>query len=173
MALAYIREFGPPRRRRRSSTGGARPRSAWPSRRSSSCSTAARTEGGWMSAMPSFPMPSSWCSAPSSGGSSAPHDEPVVDFAFFKSGTFNGALLNNFLPFMAMMGSIYAIPIFAQTFLGYDATQSGLLFIPMGLCIPLSQRCSAAISRPRIIRRGHHLLEARPAERSRSISCRS
>ncbi|MDE2188752.1 MAG: DHA2 family efflux MFS transporter permease subunit [Patescibacteria group bacterium] len=66
------------------------------------------------------------------------HDEPVVDFHFFKNGTFNGALLNNFLLFMAMMGSVYAVPLFAQTFLGMDATQSGLLFIPMGLCIPLS-----------------------------------
>jgi DHA2 family multidrug resistance protein len=37
-----------------------------------------------------------------------------------------------------MMGSVFAIPIFAQTFLGFNATQSGLLFIPMGLCIPLS-----------------------------------
>ncbi len=66
------------------------------------------------------------------------HPEPVVDFSFFKNWTFNGALLNNFILFLAMMGSVYAIPIFAQTFLGYDATQSGLLFVPMGLCIPLS-----------------------------------
>ncbi|MDE2041128.1 MAG: DHA2 family efflux MFS transporter permease subunit [Patescibacteria group bacterium] len=66
------------------------------------------------------------------------HPEPVVDFEFFRNDTFNGALLNNFLLFLAMMGSVYAVPIFAQTFLGYDATQSGLLFVPMGVCIPLS-----------------------------------
>ena len=66
------------------------------------------------------------------------HPEPVVDFSFFKNRTFNAALLNNFVVFLGMMGSVFAIPIFAQTFLGYDATQSGLLFIPMGLCIPLS-----------------------------------
>jgi EmrB/QacA subfamily drug resistance transporter len=66
------------------------------------------------------------------------HPEPIVDFGFFKNRTFNGALLNNFIVFMGMMGSVFAIPIFAQTFLGYDATQSGYLFIPMGLCIPLS-----------------------------------
>jgi DHA2 family multidrug resistance protein len=66
------------------------------------------------------------------------HPEPIVDFSFFKSGTFNGALLNNFILFLAMMGSIYAIPIFAQTFLGFSATDSGLLFVPMGLAIPLS-----------------------------------
>ena len=66
------------------------------------------------------------------------HPEPIVDFSFFKNRTFNAALLNNFVVFLGMMGSVFAIPIFAQTFLGYDATQSGLLFIPMGLCIPLS-----------------------------------
>ncbi len=66
------------------------------------------------------------------------HPEPIVDFEFFKNRTFNGALLNNFIVFMGMMGSVFAIPIFAQTFLGYDATQSGFLFIPMGLCIPVS-----------------------------------
>jgi hypothetical protein len=66
------------------------------------------------------------------------HPEPIVDFSFFKNRTFNGALINNFILFMGMMGSIFAIPIFAQTFLGYDATQSGMLFIPMGLCIPLA-----------------------------------
>jgi DHA2 family multidrug resistance protein len=66
------------------------------------------------------------------------HPEPIVDFSFFKNRTFNGALINNFILFMGMMGSVFAIPIFAQTFLGYDATQSGMLFIPMGLCIPLA-----------------------------------
>src|SRR5262249_14691336 len=41
------------------------------------------------------------------------------------------SLANNFLVFMAMMGSIFLVPIFAQTFLGYAATESGYLFIPM------------------------------------------
>jgi EmrB/QacA subfamily drug resistance transporter len=66
------------------------------------------------------------------------HPEPVVDFSFFKNRTFNAALINNFVVFMGMIGSVFAIPLFAQTFMGYTATQSGLLFIPMGLCIPLS-----------------------------------
>lgn len=66
------------------------------------------------------------------------HEEPVVDFSFFKNWTFNGALLNNFIIFLGMMGSVFAIPIFAQTFLGYDATQSGMLFVPMGLCIVIA-----------------------------------
>jgi predicted MFS family arabinose efflux permease len=63
------------------------------------------------------------------------HPEPIVDFSFFKNRTFNAALINNFIIFLGMMGSVFAIPIFAQTFLGMDATQSGMLFIPMGFCM--------------------------------------
>ena len=66
------------------------------------------------------------------------HPEPVVDFSFFKNWTFNGALINNFIIFLGMMGSVFAIPIFAQTFLGMDATQSGMLFIPMGFSIVIA-----------------------------------
>lgn len=66
------------------------------------------------------------------------HIEPIVDFKFFKSPIFNGALVNNFIVFMGMMGSLFLIPIFAQTFLGYDATQSGMLFIPMAFCMVIA-----------------------------------
>jgi len=59
------------------------------------------------------------------------HPEPIVDFKFFKIPVFNHTLLNNFIVFMGLLGSIFLIPIFAQTFLGMDATQSGYLFIPM------------------------------------------
>lgn len=59
------------------------------------------------------------------------HPEPVVDFKFFSNAAFVNTLANNFLVFMAMMGSIFLVPIFAQTFLGYTATESGYLFIPM------------------------------------------
>ena len=56
------------------------------------------------------------------------HDEPIVDFKFFKISVFNYTLLNNFIIFMGLLGSIFLIPIFAQTFLGMDATQSGIPF---------------------------------------------
>ena len=59
------------------------------------------------------------------------HPEPIVDFKFFKIPIFNYTLLNNFIIFMGLLGSIFLIPIFAQTFLGMDATQSGYLFMPM------------------------------------------
>jgi DHA2 family multidrug resistance protein len=66
------------------------------------------------------------------------HKEPVIDFKFFKNPIFMNALANNFLIFMCMMGSIFLLPLFAQAFLGYTATQTGYLFIPMGLTIPIA-----------------------------------
>jgi len=59
------------------------------------------------------------------------HPEPIIDFKFFKNSVFNYTLLNNFIIFLGLIGSIFLIPIFAQTFLGMDATQSGYLFMPM------------------------------------------
>ncbi len=58
-------------------------------------------------------------------------DEPIVDLKFFKIPAFVNTSFNNFIVFMGMMGAVFLIPIFAQTFLGYSATQSGYLFIPM------------------------------------------
>lgn len=66
------------------------------------------------------------------------HPEPLVDFKFFKISAFVHTLINNFLIFMGMMGGIFLIPIFAQTFLGYDATQTGYLFIPMAFIMVAS-----------------------------------
>ena len=59
------------------------------------------------------------------------HESPIIDFKFFKNEIFVGALVNNFVSFMWMMGSVFLIPVFAQSFLGYNATESGYLFIPM------------------------------------------
>lgn len=64
-------------------------------------------------------------------------DEPIVDFKFFKIPAFVYTLLNNFIVFMALIGAIFLIPIFAETFLGYDATQTGYLFIPLAIALML------------------------------------
>lgn len=63
------------------------------------------------------------------------HPEPIVDFKFFKIPAFVNALMNNFLVFMCLMGAIFLLPVFAQTFLGYTATESGYLFIPMAFAM--------------------------------------
>ncbi|VVB99652.1 Putative multidrug resistance protein MdtD [uncultured archaeon] len=59
------------------------------------------------------------------------HDEPIIDLGFFRNPAFVGAIVNNFIVFMGLIGGIFLVPVFAQTFLGYDATSTGLIFIPM------------------------------------------
>jgi len=77
------------------------------------------------------------------------HKEPIIDLKFFKNNIFVQALLNNFIIFMGMMGSVFLIPIFAVTFLGYNATETGYLFIPMAAALmvgaPLGGRYSGKI----------------------------
>jgi EmrB/QacA subfamily drug resistance transporter len=64
--------------------------------------------------------------------------EPIVNLDFFKIGTFVNTLINNFIVFMALIGAIFLIPIFAETFLGYDATQTGYLFIPLAIALMMA-----------------------------------
>jgi EmrB/QacA subfamily drug resistance transporter len=82
------------------------------------------------------------------------HADAIVDFKFFKNPTFTNALANNFIVFMGMMGSVFLIPIFAQTFLGMTATEAGYLFIPMAIAMmigaPIGGRLIGRI-RPNIV----------------------
>ncbi len=65
-------------------------------------------------------------------------EEPIVDLKFFKNNVFVNTLLNNFLVFMALAGAIFLIPIFAETYLGFDATKTGYLFIPMAFAMVIA-----------------------------------
>ena len=58
-------------------------------------------------------------------------EDPIIDFKFFKNQVFVNTIINNFVVFMGMMGSLFLLPVFAQTFLGYNATETGFLFMPM------------------------------------------
>ncbi len=59
------------------------------------------------------------------------HTDPIVNFAYLKKPIFLNVIFNNFIVFMGMIGGIILLPIFAQIFLGYDATLTGYLFMPM------------------------------------------
>lgn len=59
------------------------------------------------------------------------HSEPLVDLKFLKNSVLVNTMINNFITFMGMMMLIFLIPIFIQTYLGYNATQTGYLFLPM------------------------------------------
>lgn len=78
------------------------------------------------------------------------HKEPIVDFKFFKNPIFTGTLINNFIIFMGLMGAVFMIPLFAQTFLGYDATTTGYLYIPMAIFLmifaPIGGRLTGKVS---------------------------
>jgi len=73
-------------------------------------------------------------------------EDPIVDLKFFKIPAFVGALINNFVVFMGMIGGIFLLPIFAQTFLGYSATESGLLFIPMALAMVIASPIGGSLT---------------------------
>jgi MFS family permease len=72
--------------------------------------------------------------------------EPIVDLKFFKNSVFVSTLVNNFIVFMGMMGAVFLIPVFVQTFLGYDATTTGYLFIPMAVCMVLASPIGGALT---------------------------
>ena len=72
--------------------------------------------------------------------------EPIVDLKFFKNSVFVNVLVNNFVVFMALMGAVFLIPIFVQTYLGYDATKTGYIFIPMAFCMVTASAVGGALT---------------------------
>jgi EmrB/QacA subfamily drug resistance transporter len=73
------------------------------------------------------------------------HPEPIVDLKFFKNSVLVNTMLNNFITFMGMMMLIFLIPIFVQTFLGYDATKTGFLFLPMAFGMLMTAPLGASL----------------------------
>ena len=65
------------------------------------------------------------------------HTHPIIDFKLFKNPTIVSVLAVSFVSFGGMMGAMFLLPVFTQTFLGFDAIQTGLLFVPMGLALPI------------------------------------
>lgn len=76
------------------------------------------------------------------------HD-PIVDLKLFKNPVFTNVLIISFISFGGMMGAMFLLPVFAQTYLGFNATQTGFLFIPMSLAMfvaaPLGGRLSKRV----------------------------
>ncbi len=74
------------------------------------------------------------------------HTRPIVDFRLLKNPTIASVLLVSFISFGGMMGALFLLPVFAQSFLGYNAIQSGYLFLPMGLALPVFAPLGARLS---------------------------
>lgn len=74
------------------------------------------------------------------------HPEPIVDFKFFKETVFTNTLINNFIVFMGLSGSVFLIPIFVQTYLGYSATQTGYIFMPLAFAMVIAAPLGGALT---------------------------
>ncbi len=72
--------------------------------------------------------------------------EPIVDLKFFKNSVFVNTLTNNFITFMALSGALFLVPIFVETYLGYDATKTGYLFIPMALFMVVASAIGGSLT---------------------------
>ncbi|HEX7042764.1 MAG TPA: DHA2 family efflux MFS transporter permease subunit [Patescibacteria group bacterium] len=73
--------------------------------------------------------------------------EPVVDLRFFKIPAFSAAIVTSFISFLGMIGAIFLLPLFTQSFLGYSVTKSGYLYIPMAICLMFAAQSGARLSR--------------------------
>ncbi len=73
------------------------------------------------------------------------HPEPLVDFKFFSHSAFTATLANNFVVFMGMMGCLFILPVFVQSFLGYTSTETGYLFMPMAFGMVLAAPLGAQL----------------------------
>jgi EmrB/QacA subfamily drug resistance transporter len=60
-------------------------------------------------------------------------EEPVLPLRLFRSSVFTASNIASFAVAMVMFGSIIYIPVYAQGVLGVDATNSGLILMPLML----------------------------------------
>jgi DHA2 family multidrug resistance protein len=61
------------------------------------------------------------------------HEHPVVNLHLMRNRTFAVGMLFNFILGFGLFGSVFVIPVFAQSFLGFTATDTGELLIPGSL----------------------------------------
>lgn len=74
------------------------------------------------------------------------HTHPIIDFKLFRNPTIVSVLAVSFISFGGMLGAMFLLPVFTQTFLNYDAIQTGFLFVPMGLALPIFAPLGARLS---------------------------
>ena len=90
--------------------------------------------------------------------------EPIIDFEIFKNRIFVMTMFNTFVVFMGLMGSMFLIPLFAETFLGYNSTQTGYLFVPMAMLLmigaPLGAKLANKIKPGKVIALGTFIASA-------------
>ena len=73
--------------------------------------------------------------------------DPIVDLKLFSNRVYSNILLLSFISFGGMMGAMFLVPVFAQTYLGFNATETGFLFIPMALSMFVAAPLGGYLSR--------------------------
>jgi len=57
--------------------------------------------------------------------------EPVINLKLFRNRVLSVSMVASLVSFSAMVGCMFMLPVYAQQILGYDATGSGFLLLPM------------------------------------------
>lgn len=71
--------------------------------------------------------------------------QPIIAPSLFKSSVFDISIAITMITSMAMFGSIYFLPLFAQGILGISATNSGFLLSPMMISLIIGSVISGAL----------------------------
>ncbi len=71
-------------------------------------------------------------------------DKPIVDLRILTKGNVGVGVTLNFVLGFTLFGTVFILPLFVQRFLGFTATETGLMFMPgaltSGLCMPFIGR---------------------------------
>ena len=80
---------------------------------------------------------------------------PIVDLRVMKKGNVAIGVVLSFILGFALYGTVFIIPIYVQRFLGFTATQSGMLFTPgallTGICMPFVGKLLQKGARPKLL----------------------
>jgi EmrB/QacA subfamily drug resistance transporter len=72
--------------------------------------------------------------------------DPMVRLTMLRHRTLTVSLAVSFVAFIGMVGSMFLMPVFAQSMLGYDATGSGFLLLPMSATLMIASAFSARLT---------------------------
>lgn len=71
---------------------------------------------------------------------------PMVRLPMLRHKTLALSLVVSFIAFTGMVGTMFLMPVFTQSMLGYDATGSGLLLLPMAAALMISGGLAARLT---------------------------
>jgi DHA2 family methylenomycin A resistance protein-like MFS transporter len=72
--------------------------------------------------------------------------EPMVRLGMLRDRTLSLSLLISFVAFIGMVGTMFLMPVFAQSMLGFDATGAGSILLPMSAALMVAAGLSARLS---------------------------